>query len=103
MAHLPGIPWGNDVETKPVVVSCIRIRTKEGQVMSGDATSPARTCLRAGEVDPQGQAKLCETIQPSFSSSHVNDIPRVGGESWGVAFVLAMIVLMVYVKIGGGK
>ena len=71
--------------------------------MSGDPTTPARDCLKGEEIDPQGIATPCVTPTVSVAPTPPVVIPRVGGESWGVALVLAMIVLLVYVKMGGGK
>jgi len=49
--------------------------------MSGEP-GVGRTCLRPGEIDPQGVAQLCVT--PS-----VQPIPRVGIGGWEIIIALA--------------
>lgn len=72
--------------------------------MSGDATSPARDCLKGEEVDPTGQAKLCEdgkdltteTVQPS---PVVANIPKVGASVnliMPVIFTLILIAILMW-------
>ena len=66
---------------------------------SGEATSPARECLKGEEIDPTGQAKPCQEgkdltsqiIQTPFSSSHANGLPQVGLDSTFVVILLAII------------
>ena len=73
--------------------------------MSGDATSPARDCLKGEEVDPTGQAKLCqdgkdlitETVQPTAIS-----LPTVGASVnliMPVIFTLILVALAIFIGI----
>lgn len=70
--------------------------------MSGDATSPARDCLKGEEVDPTGQAKLCqdgndvitETVQPPAIS-----LPTVGASVnliMPIIFTLILIAILMW-------
>lgn len=81
----------------------VNVKTAGGTTMSGEPITNARDCLKGEEIDPQGVATPCVTPTVSVAPAPPVVIPRVGGESWGVAFVLAMIILLVYVKMGGKR
>ncbi len=46
--------------------------------------------------DPILKEQLCQTIQPSISSSNENDLPRVGGSSIFYALAFGLIVAVLY-------
>ena len=68
--------------------------------MSGDQSAGGRTCLRQGEVDPAGQAQLCQdgkdiTAATVTPQPVVTALPQVGSDGSGVFIILIWVVAVI--------
>lgn len=70
--------------------------------MTGDPTSPARTCLKGEEIDPQGIATPCVTPTVSATPTPtITSLPTVGGDgSFLMAALFSAILVLIVIRFG---